>query len=166
MAAATANGYLSPADALSHLETYNTRDGSSAAEIMSDAGKNGFTYQDLLVLPGFIDFGAKDVSLESRVTRNIVLKTPFMSSPMDTVTESHMAINIALLGGIGIIHHNNSPEEQAAMVKLVKKFENGFIVDPIVLAPTAKVADLQRIKETAGFSGFPVTGKNTLLVFT
>ncbi|BFZ55465.1 inosine-5'-monophosphate dehydrogenase [Savitreella phatthalungensis] len=158
----TSNGYLDPKDAESVLATYPSRDGASAAELMADAGQNGLTYQDLLVLPGFIDFGAKDVSLESRVTRNIVLKTPFMSSPMDTVTESDMAINIALLGGIGIIHHNNTAEEQAAMVKLVKKFENGFIVDPIVLSPSAKVSDVRRIKETAGFSGLPVTDTGKL----
>jgi IMP dehydrogenase len=139
------------------LAKYNSRDGHSAAELMSD--QNGLTYQDLLMLPGYIDFGAKDVSLESRITKKIVLKTPFLSSPMDTVTEAEMAINIALLGGIGIIHHNNSPEEQAAMVKTVKKFENGFITDPVVLSPTATVSEVKKIKAVSGFSGIPITGK-------
>lgn len=141
-------------------DQYKSPDGQSAAELMTNPNHSGLTYNDILLLPGYIDFGAKDVSLESRITRNIVLKTPFMSSPMDTVTEAEMAINIALLGGIGIIHHNNSAEEQAAMVKTVKKFENGFITDPVVLSPTATVSEVKRIKSTSGFSGIPVTGKS------
>lgn len=141
------------------LEEYSTKDGQSAKEIMTNSALSGLTYNDILLLPGYIDFGAKDVSLESRITRGIVLKTPFMSSPMDTVTEADMAINIALLGGIGIIHHNNTAEEQAAMVKTVKKFENGFITDPVVLSPTATVSEVQKIKQVSGFSGIPITGK-------
>lgn len=142
------------------LAEYTTRDGSSAKELMSNPAHGGLTYNDILLLPGYIDFGAKDVSLESRITKSIVLKTPFMSSPMDTVTEADMAINIALLGGIGIIHHNNTAEEQAAMVKTVKKFENGFITDPVVLAPTATVSEVKQIKEISGFSGIPITGES------
>ncbi|ORY80532.1 IMP dehydrogenase/GMP reductase [Protomyces lactucae-debilis] len=151
---------LDYATAEAELAKYESRDGHSAAELMAD--QNGLTYQDLLMLPGFIDFGAKDVTLESRITKNIVLKTPFMSSPMDTVTEADMAINIALLGGIGIIHHNNTPEEQAAMVKTVKKFENGFITDPVVLSPEATVSEVKKIKASSGFSGIPVTDNGKL----
>ena len=142
------------------LAEYSSRDGSSAKELMTNPSHGGLTYNDILLLPGYIDFGAKEVSLESRITKGIVLKTPFMSSPMDTVTESDMAINIALLGGIGIIHHNNTAEEQAALVKTVKKFENGFITDPVVLSPNATVSEVKKIKEVSGFSGIPVTGKS------
>jgi hypothetical protein len=81
---------------------------------------------------------------------------------MDTVTEHNMAIHIALLGGLGVIHHNCSQEDQAEMVRKVKRFENGFILDPVVIAPTTTVAEAKALKEKWGFGGFPVTGKQTL----
>jgi IMP dehydrogenase len=77
---------------------------------------------------------------------------------MDTVTEENMAIHMALLGGLGIIHHNCSAEDQADMVRKVKRYENGFISEPIVLSPKTTVAEAQELKEKWGFGGFPVTG--------
>jgi IMP dehydrogenase/GMP reductase len=79
---------------------------------------------------------------------------------MDTVTEHNMAIHIALLGGLGVIHHNCSQDDQAEMVRKVKRFENGFILDPIVIAPTTTVGEAKALKARWGFGGFPVTGKS------
>lgn len=88
--------YLDPKQAKNYLKEYSSPDGLSAEEIMNSYVNGGLTYNDFLILPGYIDFPASEVSLESRITRNIVLKTPFMSSPMDTVTETDMAINMAV----------------------------------------------------------------------
>ncbi|ORY98658.1 inosine-5'-monophosphate dehydrogenase [Syncephalastrum racemosum] len=144
------------------LSSYKSRDGLSVEALLDEQLSGGLTYNDFLILPGYIDFPAHMASLESKITKNITLKTPFMSSPMDTVTETDMAISMALLGGIGIIHHNCSAEEQADMVRKVKKFENGFIVDPIVLSPDHTVADVKAIKERSGFCGIPITATGKL----
>jgi len=116
-----------------------------------------YTYDDLIVMPGHINFGLNEVDISTNVTKNIKLKVPFVSSPMDTVTESKMAIHMALMGGIGIIHSNYSMEEQAAEVIKVKKFKNGFITDPVCLSPQNTVEDVLRIKQTLGYSGIPIT---------
>jgi hypothetical protein len=88
--------HLDPKQAINCLKEYSSPDGLSANEIMNSKVNGGLTYNDFLILPGYIDFPASEVSLESRITRNTVLKTPFMSSPMDTVTETDMAINMAV----------------------------------------------------------------------
>lgn len=145
------------ANALEFLEKYATKDGLSVNELMDSRKNGGLTYNDFLVLPGKINFSANIVSLESKLTKKITLNTPFVSSPMDTVTESEMAINMALLGGIGIIHHNCTAEDQAAMVKKVKKYENGFINDPVVISPSTTVGEIKRMGQHLGFTSFPVT---------
>ncbi|KAG0799404.1 hypothetical protein G6F22_003262 [Rhizopus arrhizus] len=144
------------------LKEYGRRDGLSVEGLMDEQLSGGLTYNDFLILPGFINFAAEKASLESKITKNISLKTPFLSSPMDTVTESEMAISMALSGGIGIIHNNCSAEEQAKMVRTVKKFENGFITDPVVLSPEHTVADVKNIKERSGFCGVPITENGKL----
>ncbi|KAI0029785.1 putative inosine-5'-monophosphate dehydrogenase [Vararia minispora EC-137] len=143
-------------------EYYTRADGLSVAELMNSTLHGGLTYNDFLLLPGKINFPAHVVSTESRITRNVVLKTPFMSSPMDTVTETNMAIAMALLGGIGVIHHNQSAESQAAMVRAVKRHENGFISDPVCLTPDHYVEDVLDIKARLGFCGIPITDTGSL----
>lgn len=95
--------------------------------------------------------------MSTQLTRNISLKAPFVSSPMDTVTEGNMAINMALQGGIGIIHSNMTMEEQALQVRMVKKYKNGFITDPVCLKPTDTVREVMKIKNELGYSGIPIT---------
>jgi IMP dehydrogenase len=136
------------------------KDGFSAEELFSSV--SGMTYNDIIILPGYIDFNPDDVDLETNLTRNLKIKRPFVSSPMDTVTEGRMAISLALLGGIGIIHYNNTIEEQAEEVRKVKRFENGFITDPLCLSPEHTIADIDRIKEKYGFSGIPITENGKL----
>ncbi len=135
-------------------------DGSSADELFNS--NKGLAFDDFIILPGFIDFNAEDVSLETRLTRNLIIKKPLSSSPMDTVTESKMAIGLALLGGIGFIHYNNTIEEQYEEVRKVKRFENGFINNPIVLSADHTIADIDTIKEKYGFSGIPITENGKL----
>lgn len=117
----------------------------------------GMTYDDLIVMPGHIGFGVGDVDISSMLTKNIKLEAPFVSSPMDTVTEHKMAITMALQGGIGIIHSNMGPEQQAAEVTRVKKYKNGFILDPVCLSPESTLKDILILKEKLKFSSFPVT---------
>ena len=136
------------------------KDGFSAEELFSTV--NGVTYNDIIVLPGYIDFNPDEVDLETAFTRNLRLKRPFVSSPMDTVTEAKMAISLALQGGIGIIHYNNTIEEQAEEVRKVKRFENGFITDPLCLSPENTIGDVYLIKEKYGFSGIPITENGKL----
>ncbi|EIW73216.1 inosine-5'-monophosphate dehydrogenase [Tremella mesenterica] len=152
-----AKAYLSPQQAMAELARYPHGDGLSLEQLMNSSKFGGLTYNDFLLLPGHIYFKASDVSLQIRVTKNILLNTPFLSSPMDTVTEEKMAIALALHGGLGIIHHNCAPEVQAEMVRKVKKFENGFITDPICLSPKGVVGDVLDIKANYGFCGVPIT---------
>lgn len=136
------------------------QDGLNAAELFAHG--DGLTYNDFIILPGYIDFTADQVDLTSQLTRNITLKAPLVSTPMDTVTESDMAIAMALCGGIGIIHHNCTPDYQATEVQKVKKYKHGFIRDPVVLSPDDTVADVLRVKAKHGFSGVPITESGKL----
>lgn len=131
------------------------------AEALFSAGI-GLTFDDIIILPGYIDFPSSDVRLETNLTRNIRIKRPIVSSPMDTVTETSMAITLALLGGIGILHYNNTLAEQVEMVRKVKRYENGFITDPVTLSPQHQIRHVDEIKAGHGFSGIPITEDGTL----
>jgi len=133
-------------------------DGHSAQELFRNTSNRvGFTYDDIICLPGHISFGVHEVNLESHATRKIKLRTPVVSSPMDTVTESRMAIAMALEGALGVIHTNLPMEVQVQEVMKVKKFRSGFIMDPLCLQPTMKLSELDQLRTQCGFFGFPVT---------
>merc|ERR1712183_6179 len=144
---------LSPA--FSGETSYVPEDGLTATQLFNKG--DGLTYNDFLILPGFINFSADDVDMTSALTKKISLKTPMLSSPMDTVTESEMAIAIALLGGMGFVHANCTPEVQAQHVRRVKKYEQGFIQNPVTLGPKNCVEDAKKVKKEYGFSGIPIT---------
>ena len=131
-------------------------DAWSAEEVFHEKAV-GYSFDDVIIMPGFIDFPVESVDLACRVSRNITLKLPLVSAPMDTITESAMAINMALLGGIGVIHHLQSIEQQAEKVAKVKRFENGFIADVFTLGPNAPISEIDLIKKTMGFSTVPIT---------
>jgi IMP dehydrogenase len=130
-------------------------DGMSARQFFEQG--TGYTYDDFILLPGHIDFSADEVGLETQISRRIKLKTPLVSSPMDTVTEADMAISMALQGGMGIIHYNNAIEEQRDEVSKVKRFKNGFITSPVTLRPDHTIRDIDEIKKKFNFSGVPIT---------
>ena len=116
----------------------------------------GLTFDDVLLLPGYSEVTAKDVSLVTRLTRNIPLNIPLVSAAMDTVTEARLAIALAQEGGIGIIHKNMTISEQAEEVRRVKKFESGVVKDPITIDSTASIAQLIDLTRANGISGVPV----------
>ena len=114
------------------------------------------TFDDVLLVPARSDVLPADTDTTTRLTKSIVLGIPLISAAMDTVTESKLAIAMAQAGGIGVIHKNLTPEEQAGEVHTVKKFESGIVVNPFTIAPQATLADALRIKESHNISGIPV----------
>src|SRR4051795_3652466 len=117
----------------------------------------GITFDDVLLEPGYSDVLPRDVDVRTQLTRSIHLNLPILSSPMDTVTESELAIALAQEGGIGIIHKNLSVPDQTREVDKVKRSENGIINDPIPLPPGETVRTARRIMEQNKISGVPIT---------
>src|ERR1700757_2925658 len=117
----------------------------------------GITFDDVLLEPAYSDVVPRDVDLKTQLTARIRLHLPIVSSPMDTVTESDLAIALAQEGGIGIIHKNLSIADQTREVDKVKRSENGIIVDPVTLPPDETVGTARRIMEENKVSGVPIT---------
>ncbi|MCF7833926.1 MAG: IMP dehydrogenase [Candidatus Pacebacteria bacterium] len=123
----------------------------------------GLTFDDVLLAPGYSEVLPKDVDIKTKLTKNIWLDVPFMSAAMDTVTESAMAIGMAQLGGIGVIHKNLSIGEQASEVSKVKRYEAGKIVDPITLNISGNVGDALDIQNKYKIGGIPIVDDSGVL---
>src|SRR3954464_7627607 len=117
---------------------------------------DGITFDDVLLIPARSDFVPSDADTRTRITCTIELNIPLISAPMDTVTEAALAIALAQEGGIGIVHKNLSIADQAREVEKVKRSENGVIVDPITLPPTATIATARRMMSEYNVSGIPI----------
>src|SRR5436190_8598068 len=103
--------------------------------VIGNSLPEGFTFDDVLLKPGLSDVLPSEVDIRTHVTREIALNIPILASAMDTVTEAQMAIAMAQAGGIGVLHRNLEPADQAAQVRQVKKFESGMVVNPLTIAP-------------------------------
>ncbi|RLA31328.1 MAG: IMP dehydrogenase [Gammaproteobacteria bacterium] len=125
--------------------------------------EDSFTFDDVLLLPDYSAVLPKDVNLTTQLTREIQLNIPLVSAAMDTVTEAHLAIAIAQEGGLGILHKNMTPEQQADEVRKVKKFESGMIVDPVTVGPAAKIGEVLELTRRHNISGVPVVDGRQLV---
>jgi IMP dehydrogenase len=125
-------------------------------ETSNSGPRVALTFDDVLLKPGLSDVMPSEADIRSRITREIVLNIPIVASAMDTVTEAAMAIAMAQAGGLGVIHRNLEPEQQAAQVRQVKKFESGMVVNPLTIAPEAPLADALALMEENRISGVPV----------
>ncbi len=131
--------------------------------MLEDKIKEGLTFDDVLILPAHSSVVPADADVATRLSRNISLFIPVLSSAMDTVTESPMAIALAQQGGIGIVHRNMPVAQQAEEVDKVKRFESGMIVDPIAMRPHNKIFEAKDIMQKFGISGLPITDEDNKL---
>lgn len=132
--------------------------------MLDDKIKEGLTFDDVLILPAKSDVIPTEANVTTKLTRNIPLPIPIISSAMDTVTDSRMAIALAQKGGIGIVHRNMSIEKQADEVDKVKRHESGMIVDPITMRPQNKIFEAKEVMKKYSISGLPITDRNNKLV--
>ncbi|MDQ1185126.1 MULTISPECIES: IMP dehydrogenase [Agrobacterium] len=124
--------------------------------IETPTGLDALTFDDVLLQPGHSEVMPGQTNIATRIARDIELNLPILSSAMDTVTESRLAIAMAQAGGIGVIHRNLTPIEQAEEVRQVKKFESGMVVNPVTIGPDATLAEAQSLMKAHGISGIPV----------
>ena len=129
---------------------------------MDKVKQKALTFDDVLLLPKYSNFLPSEASTQTKLTKNINIKVPLVSAAMDTVTESSMAIALAEAGGIGIIHKNNSIEEQVALVKKVKKYESGVVRDPITIDSNKSIGELIQLTSELNISGMPVVDDGNL----
>ncbi|MDX1397144.1 MAG: IMP dehydrogenase, partial [Oceanospirillum sp.] len=125
--------------------------------------QEALTFDDVLLVPGYSDVLPNDVSLKTRLTRDISLNIPLISSAMDTVTEARLAIAMAQEGGVGIIHKNMTIAQQAQQVRQVKKHESVIVKDPVTVTPSTTVSELLALTEDTRFSGMPVVEGDELV---
>ncbi len=123
--------------------------------------REGLTFDDVLLEPGASEVMPGQVNTATRLTRDINLNIPLVSSAMDTVTESRLAIAMAQAGGMGVLHRNLTPEEQAEQVREVKRFESGMVINPITIHPDTTLREVREIKARRRVSGFPVVERGT-----
>ena len=138
----------------------NTRNSNKSNIIITE---EGLAFDDVLLVPQYSEILPVDVSLTTRLTKNIELKTPILSAAMDTVTESRMAITLAGEGGLGVIHKNMSIEEQARQIRFVKKYESGVINDPVTASPSMTIGEINKITKKYNISGVPIVDNNKLV---
>src|SRR5690606_236776 len=123
--------------------------------------REGLTFDDVLLEPGPSDVMPTEVDVSTRITREIKLNIPVVSSAMDTVTESRLAIAMAQAGGLGVLHRNLTVEEQADQVREVKRYESGMVINPLTIHPDTPLSEIREIKAKRRISGFPVVEPGT-----
>jgi IMP dehydrogenase len=123
----------------------------------------GLTFDDILLIPAYSECLPNTVSLNTKLTKKLTIRTPIVSSPMDTVTEHKMAIAMAIEGGVGVLHKNLSPELLAKEIRKVKHY-NDFIIEPVTIRPDAMVSEAATLMNDHNYSGIPVTDENNKLL--
>ncbi len=139
----------------------HTMPSSSFGRLLAERVEDALAFDDVLIVPAYSQVLPSATSTVTRLTRSITLNIPIISAAMDTVTESEMAITMAQLGGMGVIHKNMTPDEQAAQVRRVKKFESGMVVNPLTIHPDQTLADVKALMSTHRISGIPVVERET-----
>ena len=126
--------------------------------------EEALTFDDILIKPDFSKVLPRDVDTETKFSKEIKINIPLVSAAMDTVTEARLAISVAQSGGIGVIHKNNTLEEQASEIIKVKKYESGMVVDPVTIPLEANLEKLNELKIKYNISGFPVVDASNKVV--